>query len=714
MGFLDERAGLAGKAAIILGGGGGLGRAIADDLAAAGVGLTLADRNETLLADAVAHAASCGSRVASTVGDVRDDDVIDRTFDLADETFGRLDVLVNVVGGTFRQPFAESSPRGWDALIRTNFTWLLRPTQLAIARMRAGGRGGSIINLTSIEAHRAAPNFAVYAGMKAGVENWGRSLAVEFAPEGIRVNTIAADMVPTEGIVAAAEGRGEASPWSEGELDAQRTQIAIPMGRRGRYEDVGNCALFLASDLSTYVTGTSMHPDGGVLASSGWFHWPDAGFTNIPPPAVVSRAESSSERTTRRGEPSESSSERTTWRGEPSESSSERTTWRGEPSESSSERTMWRGEPSESSSERTTWRGEPSESSSERTTGGGERSESSSEGAGDVIEFAVYIPQFQLSYPQIEERVLAAEAAGFHSVWFMDHLEAPRAADVGTFEAFTLASALAARTTSIRFGFLTLCNQFRPPALLAKIAATFDVISGGRLDLGIGWGSFAEEFARFGIADDPPKVRAAKLAETLEILQLLFTGERVSYDGTWFQLREARALPTPVQEKIPIHVGGVGAQLTLPIVRRFADWWNVPSYGADRLDELRPAAGDGVRISLQRPIGLVLDPGERADVERVLLRRFGFWGGHSFGDPDEVAADLCRVRGPRRRALHHAVLGPRHPDLAGRVRPRGRPAGPRPPSGDRQRFRAARIRSALARNSAEQMNPAWRSTHAAR
>ena len=57
------------------------------------------------------------------------------------------------------------------------------------------------------------------------------------------------------------------------------------MGRRGRYEDVGNCALFLASDLSTYVTGTSLHPDGGVLASSGWFHWPDAGFTNIPPPA---------------------------------------------------------------------------------------------------------------------------------------------------------------------------------------------------------------------------------------------------------------------------------------------------------------------------------------------------------------------------------------------------------------------------------------------
>ncbi|MET0143449.1 MAG: SDR family oxidoreductase [Ilumatobacteraceae bacterium] len=287
-GFLDERAGLAGKAAIILGGGGGLGRAIADDLGAAGVGLALADRDEALLADAVAHAESIGASVVSTVGDVRDDAVIDRVFALAEEAHGRLDVLVNVVGGTFRQPFAESNRRGWDALIRTNFTWLLRPTQMAIARMRAGGRGGSIINLTSIEAHRAAPNFAVYAGMKAGVENWGRSLAVELAPEGIRVNTIAADMVPTEGIVAAAEGRGDASPWGEGVLDERRTTIAIPMGRRGRYEDVGNCALFLASDLSTYVTGTSMHPDGGAFASSGWFNWPGAGFTNVPPLSVIS------------------------------------------------------------------------------------------------------------------------------------------------------------------------------------------------------------------------------------------------------------------------------------------------------------------------------------------------------------------------------------------------------------------------------------------
>ncbi|MET0580092.1 MAG: LLM class flavin-dependent oxidoreductase, partial [Ilumatobacteraceae bacterium] len=250
------------------------------------------------------------------------------------------------------------------------------------------------------------------------------------------------------------------------------------------------------------------------------------------------------------------------------------------------------------------------------------------------IEFAVYIPQFQLSFEQIEERVIAAEAAGFHSVWFMDHLEAPRAADVATFEPFTLATALAARTSTIRFGFLTLCNQFRPPALLAKIAASFDVISGGRLELGIGWGSFAEEFARFGVPDDPPKVRAAKLVETLEILELLFTGENVSYEGTYFQLHDAKALPRPVNGRIPIHVGGVGPQLTLPIVRAHAVWWNVPSYGGHQLDELRPAAGDRVRISLQRPIGLVLDPAERDDVERVLLRRFGFWGGHTFGDPD--------------------------------------------------------------------------------
>jgi len=187
-----------------------------------------------------------------------------------------------VVGGTFRQPFAESSPRGWDAIIRTNFTWLLHSTKLAIDRMRAGDRGGSIISITSIEAHRAAPNYAVYSGMKAAVTNFSRTLALELAPDGIRVNTIAPDMVPTEGIMTMT-----GSTLAAGYGGTVSTDIAIPMRRVGRYEDVGNAALFLASELSNYITGETLHPDGGAHASAGWFNWPRTGWGNTPPPWVV-------------------------------------------------------------------------------------------------------------------------------------------------------------------------------------------------------------------------------------------------------------------------------------------------------------------------------------------------------------------------------------------------------------------------------------------
>jgi NAD(P)-dependent dehydrogenase (short-subunit alcohol dehydrogenase family) len=186
--------------------------------------------------------------------------------------------VINVVGGTFRQPFEESNPRGWDALIRTNFTWLLHSTQLAVARMRP--HGGSIINITSIEAHRAAPGFAVYAAMKAAVTSLTRTLAVELAPEKIRVNTIAPDYIVTPALASLAEGVSE-------EVVALQHRIGTPLGRVGNFEDAGGCALFLASNLSSFVTGSTLHPDGGALASAGWFNWPDEGYMNNPPHGVI-------------------------------------------------------------------------------------------------------------------------------------------------------------------------------------------------------------------------------------------------------------------------------------------------------------------------------------------------------------------------------------------------------------------------------------------
>lgn len=253
--------------------------------------------------------------------------------------------------------------------------------------------------------------------------------------------------------------------------------------------------------------------------------------------------------------------------------------------------------------------------------------------------FGIYLPQLRMPFERILERTLAAEAAGFDSVWLMDHFTAPRAPDVDTFEGFTVATALAARTSTIRIGHLVLCDPFRHPVLLAKMAATLDVISGGRFDLGIGWGSVPDELEKYGFGPEPPAVRAAKLRESLEIVELMFAGDAFDYDGTYYQLRQAIGRPVPVQTRVPVHIGGGGPKLTMPLVEQFADWWNCPGYALDRIDELRPMAGRA-RVSTQHPIGLAPDAASRDDVIATAHRRFGSWGGVIAGTAGEVAAEL--------------------------------------------------------------------------
>jgi alkanesulfonate monooxygenase SsuD/methylene tetrahydromethanopterin reductase-like flavin-dependent oxidoreductase (luciferase family) len=256
------------------------------------------------------------------------------------------------------------------------------------------------------------------------------------------------------------------------------------------------------------------------------------------------------------------------------------------------------------------------------------------------VWFGLYLPQLRMSFDRILERTLAAEAAGFDSVWLMDHLSAPLAPDVDTFEGWTVASALAARTTTIRIGHLVLCDPFRHPALLAKMVATLDVISEGRVELGIGWGSVPDELRTFGFGPEPPAVRAAKLRESLEILALMFGGEPFDYVGHYFTLQRAQGRPVPRQAKVPVHIGGGGPRLTMPLVRDFADWWNCPGYALDRLDQLRPLTGN-VRISAQHPIGLAAGDAERDETARQVQRRFGSWGGVIAGTAPEVAGRLA-------------------------------------------------------------------------
>jgi len=222
--------------------------------------------------------------VSDEVLDVRDTAALEDFFARVDEDFEHLDVLVNVVGGTFRSSFLDVSAKGVDVLIRTNFTWVAEATRQAASRMAASGRGGSIMTITSIEAHRSAPNYAVYSSMKAAVTQLSKILAVELGTYGIRVNTIAPDIVPTVGMGKFLRaGQDAPGPDDEDPVDLMQ----IPLGRKGVAEDVGNCALFLASDLSSYITGTTLHPDGGALASSGWLKWPGAGWTARPPDSAI-------------------------------------------------------------------------------------------------------------------------------------------------------------------------------------------------------------------------------------------------------------------------------------------------------------------------------------------------------------------------------------------------------------------------------------------
>jgi 3-oxoacyl-[acyl-carrier protein] reductase len=285
-GWFEARAGLDRTTAVITGGAGGLGEAITRDLADNGVRVAVIDRDPDAVSRIETAMAEHGHEAIVVAGDAREPEQLVRLFESVDSRWGRLDILVNVVGGTFRAPFTETSPNAWDALIRTNLSHVFNACSLAIPRMRSGGRGGSIINLTTIEAYRAAPNFAVYSAAKAAVVQFARSLAVELAEDGIRVNNVAPDIAPTPNMVRLAD----ASASFDSPLGVR---IAIPMGRVGKTSDVSNCVLFLASGLSSYVTGTTLHPDGGTFAASGWFNWPEAGYVNAVPRAVLERLDPS-------------------------------------------------------------------------------------------------------------------------------------------------------------------------------------------------------------------------------------------------------------------------------------------------------------------------------------------------------------------------------------------------------------------------------------
>lgn len=259
--LLDDRV------AVVTGGGAGIGRGIAAGMAAFGASVAIWERD----ADSCAAAAEAVGALG-IVTDVRDSGQVTAALQQTAAELGPVTILVNNAGGVFFSPLLDTSENGWDALYKANLRHVLLCTQLVAQQLAAAGLPGSIINLTSIEGVRAAPGYAVYAAAKAGVINYTKTAALELAPHGIRVNAIAPDLTMTEGLM-------RLSPEGPGPDIGH----AIPLGRAGDVDEIAGTAVFLASNMASYITGQTIHVDGGTHAAGGWYHHPDTGEYKLGP-----------------------------------------------------------------------------------------------------------------------------------------------------------------------------------------------------------------------------------------------------------------------------------------------------------------------------------------------------------------------------------------------------------------------------------------------
>jgi len=201
--------------------------------------------------------------------------------------------------------------------------------------------------------------------------------------------------------------------------------------------------------------------------------------------------------------------------------------------------------------------------------------------------FGVFMPQgWKMELADVEgdaekwnvavDVALRAEQLGFHSIWVYDHFHnVPRPAHEAVFECWTTMAAISQRTSRIRLGQMVGCNSYRNPGLLAKITSTLDVISGGRLEWGIGAGWYENEYRGYGFEFPKPKDRIGMLRESVEIVKSMWTNAETTYDGKYYKTVRANCDPKPLQKPTPpVWIGGGGEQLTLRVVAEHADCSN--------------------------------------------------------------------------------------------------------------------------------------------
>ncbi|NIP37912.1 MAG: TIGR03560 family F420-dependent LLM class oxidoreductase [Candidatus Dadabacteria bacterium] len=259
------------------------------------------------------------------------------------------------------------------------------------------------------------------------------------------------------------------------------------------------------------------------------------------------------------------------------------------------------------------------------------------------IDFGVMLRQQKIDFSRIKDTAQLCDDFGYHSVWLYDHILGMGGIEVDIYEAWTLMSSLCSVTKDIKHGTMVLCNSFRPPALLAKMSATLDVISGGRLEFAIGAGWFEPEYKSYGYDFPDTKTRIEQLSESVQIIRQMWTEEKPNFKGKYYSISDAFCNPKPVQSPHPpIQIGGSGEKYLLRVVAEHADEWNCPATAAEQFDtkyralenHCRDIGRDVNEIALSQQTVCIIADNDKELEDKISFgkKRYGFFGDiESFG-----------------------------------------------------------------------------------
>jgi NAD(P)-dependent dehydrogenase (short-subunit alcohol dehydrogenase family) len=247
---------LTGRTAVVIGGTSGIGRAITRGLAEAGANVVPTGRRAELIADVAREVEGFGRRTVQQPADVGDRASLEALRDRVIADLGQVDILVNCAGRTKRVPTLDMDEADWNAILETNLTGTLRACQV-FGRHMLSRRYGRIINIASLSSFVALFEVAAYAASKAAVASLTKSLAIEWAPQGVTVNAIAPGVFRTDLNAGLLDGTDRGREFL----------LRTPMKRFGKLDELAGAAVFLASDAASFITGEVLAVDGGFLAS---------------------------------------------------------------------------------------------------------------------------------------------------------------------------------------------------------------------------------------------------------------------------------------------------------------------------------------------------------------------------------------------------------------------------------------------------------------